>query len=68
MCNQPTHIEAREYDTKFDWTRSKTVLIHDSNSKPNTLNSNPKWAFGISKDFGLVQPDKLNNLHTIVHQ
>ena len=61
VCKQPTHIEAREYDTKFDWTRSKTVLIHDSNPNPNTFNPNPKWAFGVSKDFGLVKQHKLEN-------
>ena len=56
VCDSPSHIEARERDTKISWISSKSILVHDSASTtanfPNTINSNPRWAHGISKDFG----------------
>ena len=46
-CDKPIYIEAREVETKKDWTGSESILIHQV---PNTT----RWAYGVSKDFGLA--------------
>ena len=48
VCDFPSHIEAREIDSKIDWIRSKFKLIHDI----STNNENSKWSFGLSKNYG----------------
>ena len=48
VCDFPSHIEAREIDSKIDWIRSKFKLIHDI----STDDENSKWSFGLSKNYG----------------
>ena len=45
VCESPTYIEARETQTKRDWTGSNSTLIHQ-------VKSSNEWAAGFSKDFG----------------
>ena len=58
VCDFPAHIEAREVETKISWYGSDAILVHDSKSNsatfPNSINKNPVWTHGISKDFGYV--------------
>ena len=52
-CESPSYIEARERETKRDWTGSDSILIH-------LVESSKEWAAGYSKDFGLVEQYLLN--------
>ena len=46
-CDKPIYIEAREVETKKDWTGSESILLHQ-------VENTTRWAHGVSKDFGLV--------------
>ena len=46
-CDKPIYIEAREIETKKDWTGSESILLHQ-------VQNTTRWAHGVSKDFGLV--------------
>ena len=47
VCEEPIYIEAREVSTKKDWIGSNSLILHQ-------VKSTEDWAFGLSKDFGLV--------------
>ena len=47
MCEGPIYIEAREVSTEKDWISSDSLILHQ-------VENTKDWAFGISKDFGLV--------------
>ena len=47
MCEGPIYIEAREVSTEKDWISSDSLILHQ-------VKDTKDWAFGISKDFGLV--------------
>ena len=46
-CDKPIYIEAREVETKKDWTGSESILLHQ-------VQNTTRWAYGVSKDFGFV--------------
>ena len=56
VCESPTHIDAREKMFNTSWIESNVILIHDASpitkQHPNSINLNPNWAYGVSKNFG----------------
>ena len=52
MCEDPIYIEAREVSTEKDWIGSGSLIIHQ-------VKNTEDWAFGFSKDFGLVGKIKI---------
>ena len=47
VCQEPIYIEAREVWTEKDWIGSNSLILHQ-------VKNTEDWAFGLSKDFGLV--------------
>ena len=56
VCDSPTNVDGRQVDSKISWLGSDLILVYDSKSSyqlfPDTINNDPIWAHGISKDFG----------------
>ena len=47
VCEEPIYIEAREVSTEKDWIGSSSLILHQ-------VKNTKDWAFGLSRDFGLV--------------
>ena len=48
VCEFPSHIDAREIESKKDWITSTYILVHDISSE----NFQSEWRYGLSKNYG----------------
>ena len=51
VCQNPTHMDAREVRTKISWIGSDSLLVY---AHDHSVKSNSKWSYGLSKSFGEV--------------
>ena len=49
VCDNPTHMDAREVSTKISWVGSDSLLVY---AHSDSIESNPTWSHGLSKSFG----------------
>ena len=62
VCFNPSHVDAREKKSNYTWVGLQASLIFDNTPKFGYPPSETRnWSWGISRKFGLVCYDKLQN-------